>query len=191
MNQPQLAPPGAGLPFPENLIARCLQKWKCLTGTTASFTAHFIHERETIQHLIANLDETTLSRPILIQRPKGLEDSSRNWSILMTLDHLRIVHHAFINVISNLSNEQIPQAKASTAAVKPDTKVTTDVIAEYETSCDSLLKTIASVKNFKTKARYPHPWFGPMDAHAWHALAGSHMTIHRTQIQRIIAGMSR
>lgn len=188
MNQPQLAPPGAGLPFPENLIARCLLGWKRLTGTSETYTAHFIREREAIRSLIANLDETTLSRRILIQRPKGLEDNSRNWSILMILDHLRIVHHAFIDVISKLANEQIPPGKVSTAAVKPDPTVTLDVIAKYEASCDALLETIASIKSFKTKARYPHPWFGPMDAHGWHALAGSHMTIHRIQIQRILAG---
>jgi uncharacterized damage-inducible protein DinB len=187
MNQTQLAPPGAGLPFPENLIARCLLRWKRLTGNSADFTAHFLRERETISRLISNLDETTLSRRVLIERPRGLEDSSRNWSILMTLDHLRIVHMAFIGVIRSLTNGRVPEGEASTAAVKPDPTVSLDVIGEYEASCDALLETLAAVKNFKTQTRYSHPWFGPMDAHGWHALAAGHMSIHRTQIQRILA----
>lgn len=189
MSEPQLAPPGAGLPFPENLIARGLLGMKRLTGNSAGFTADFIRERESIRRLIDKLDETTLSRRVLIRRPKGLEDSSRNWSALMTLDHLRIVHHAFIGVIGTLAKEQVPEGEASTAAVKPDPAVTMDVIAGYETSCDALLETLGAVRNFKTRARFPHPWFGPMDAHGWHALAGGHMSIHRVQIERILAGL--
>lgn len=189
MNEPKLAAPGAGLPFPENLIARCLLGMKRLTGTSSAFTAHFIRERETIRQRIAPLDEAALSRRVLIPRPRGLEDSSRNWSVLMTLDHLRIVHQAFTGVIETLAKEQIPEGEASTAAVKPDPAVTMEVIAEYETSCDTLLATLASVRNFKTKARFPHPWFGPMDAHGWHALTGGHMAIHRVQIERILRGL--
>jgi hypothetical protein len=191
MNQPQLAPPGAGLPFPENLIARCLLGAKRLSGNSGEFTAHFIRERETIHGLIENLDENTLSRRVLIRRPRGLEDSSRNWSVLMTLDHLRIVHLAFIGVIATLAREEVPEGVVSTAAVKPDPAVGMNVIGEYESSCDALLKTLAGVKNFRTRARYPHPWFGPMDAHGWHALAGGHMSIHRVQIERILAGSDR
>jgi uncharacterized damage-inducible protein DinB len=160
---------------------------KRLTGNSAAFTAHFIREREAIRMLVTGLDEPTLSRSVLIRRPRGLEDSSRNWSVLMTLDHLRIVHHAFIGVIGTLAQEQVPEGEASTAAVKPDPAVTTDVIGEYEASCDTLLATLASVRNFKTQARFPHPWFGQMDAHGWHALAGGHMTIHRVQIERILS----
>ncbi|MES2982849.1 MAG: DinB family protein [Verrucomicrobiota bacterium] len=188
MNPPQLAPPGAGLPFLENLIARCLLGLKRLTKNSADLTAHFISERAAIAELIGSVDENTLSRRVLIQRPRGLEDSSRNWSILMTLDHLRIVNHAFIGAIGSLANEHVPEGEASTAAVKPDPAVGLAVIGEYEVSCDALLETLAAVKNFKTQARYAHPWFGQMDAHGWHALTGSHMSIHRTQIDRILGG---
>lgn len=189
MNEPKLAPPGAGLPFPENLIARCFLGVKRLTGDSGDFTAHFIRERGAIQRLIGNLDGPTLSRRVLIPRPRGLEDSSRNWSILMTLDHLRIVHHAFTGVIGTLAEEQVPAGEASTAAVKPDPAVTIEVIGGYEASCDALLATLAAVRNFKTRARFRHPWFGPMDAHGWHALVGGHMSIHRLQIERIISGL--
>jgi hypothetical protein len=191
MNEPRLAPPGAGLPFPENLIARVLLGIKRSTGNSAAFTTHFIREREAIRGLIDNRDEAALTRRVLIPRPRGLEDSSRYWSVLMTLDHLRIVHHAFIGVIGTLAQEQVPEGEASTAAVKPDPAVNLDVVDEYEASCDALLATISTVKNFKTRARFPHPWFGPMDAHGWHALAGGHMSIHRVQIERILAGSSQ
>lgn len=191
MTEPQLAPPGAGLPFLENLIARGLLRVKRLSGNSEHFTAHFIRERVAIRRLINGRDETTLSRRVLITRPSGLEDSSRNWSVLMTLDHLRIVNHSLSGVIATLAKEEIPAGKVSTAAVKPDPGAGTDVIGPYEASCDALLATLATVKNFRTQARHAHPWFGPMDAHGWHALAGGHMGIHRVQIERILAGTAR
>ncbi len=185
---PQLAPPGAGLPFPENLIARVLFGLKRATGNPRSFTARFIAERALIGGLIAGKDDDALSKRVLIARPPGLEDSSRYWSVWMTLDHLRIVHHAFIGVLESLAAGRVPEGEASTAAVKPDEQVTGAVVAEYEASCDALLDVIGRIRDFKTKVKYPHPWFGPMDAHGWLALSGGHMGIHRVQIERILKG---
>jgi hypothetical protein len=189
MSMPQLAAPGAGLPFPENLIARLLLGVKRSTGTSQSFTAKFVAERELIRHLISNKSDTALSTRVLIARPKGLEDSSRYWSVWMTLDHLCIVHHAFIGILESLSNEHVPAGEASTAAVKPDERVTGAVVVEYEESCEALLTTIRHIRNFKTAAKFSHPWFGPMDAQGWLALSGGHMAIHRTQIERILKGL--
>ena len=188
---PQLAPPGAGLPFPENLIARSLLGMKRKFGTPGDFTAKFIAERKRIHDLISGQPDDRMSKRVLIARPPGLEDSSRYWSVWMTLDHLRIVHHAFIGILESLANERIPEGEASTAAVKPNEQTTGAVIAEYEASCDALLVTINGIRNFRTKAKFPHPWFGPMDAHGWLALSGGHMAIHRTQIQRILKGCER
>ena len=185
---PRLAPPGAGLPFPENLIARVMLGFKRRTGNPQSFTRKFVEERKFIKELVSNKDETQLSKRILIERPRGLEDSSRYWSVWMTLDHLRIVHHAFIGILDSLANERVPEGAASTAAVKPDENVTGVVMGDYEDSCDALLATIGRIKNFQTRAKFPHPWFGPMDAHGWLALSGGHLAIHRTQIERILKG---
>jgi hypothetical protein len=187
----KLAPPGAGLPFPENLIARILLGLKRSMGSPQSFTAKFVAERGRISGLISGRDEETLSTRVLIPRLRGLEDSSRYWSVWMTLDHLRIVHHAFIGVLDSLANERVPEGEASTAAVKPDAQVKAAVVGEYEASCDALLATSGRIRNFKTRARFPHPWFGPMDAHGWLALSGGHMAIHRVQVERILQGMKK
>lgn len=186
---PRLAPPGAGLPFPENKIARCLLALKRWTGSPQSFQEKFIAERRIIRGLISGKSADDLSKRVLIARPPGLEDSSRYWSVWMTLDHLRIVHHAFIGVIGSLAEERVPDGEASTAAVKPDEQVTELVVAEYEDSCDALLTMMKGIRNFKTRAKFPHPWFGPMDAHGWLALSGGHMAIHRVQIERILKGL--
>ena len=49
--------------------------------------------------------------------------------------------------------------------------------------------SVAAVKDLNTSARYAHPWFGPLDAAGWHALAAGHLQIHRQQIERIVEGL--
>ena len=188
IDEPKLAAPGAGLPAVEHFFARVLFGLKRLTGSRETFNAKFIEERARIRGLIADLTPEVAGKRVLIRRCRGLEDSSRFWSVWMTLDHLRIVHNAFIGILTSLANGKVPDGEANTAAVKPDPGVTADVVAAYEQSCDALLATVASIPNIKTSVRFPHPWFGPMDAFAWHALAGGHMNIHRVQIERIVAG---
>ena len=128
---------------------------------------------------------------VLIPRLRGLEVSSRFWSVWMTLDHLRITNSVFAMVITSLAHGKVPQRQASTAAVKPDPAVTAAVESAYEESCDKLLAAVAAVPDLKTAARYAHPWFGPLDAFGWHALTATHMGIHRAQIARIIAGLKK
>ncbi len=188
-SEPKLAPPGAGLPLPELLIARLLFRLKRTSVNRAGFTVQFVQERAAICELVYSCETSKRGERVLIPRLRGLEDSSRNWSVWMTLDHLRITNHAFAGIITSLTNGQVPTRKASTADVKPSSDVKAVVEAEYEQSCDALLLAVAAVKEWKTAPRFAHPWFGPLDAAGWHAIAGLHMGIHRAQIARIIAGL--
>jgi hypothetical protein len=108
----------------------------------------------------------------------------------MTLDHLRIVHLEMSRIIRDLSGGRTPAGRASTAAVKPNVQVADSVIADYAASCDALLTAVTAVPNLKTPTRFAHPWFGPLDAHGWYALAAGHHSIHRVQIERIIHGLA-
>src|SRR6185436_2916425 len=96
---------------------------------------------------------------------------SRYWSAWMTLEHLRIVNHQIARVISSLAAGIEPSGKVSTAKVKPSKEANAAVIAEYEKACDELATAVAAVPDLKTKVRYTHPWFGPLDAYGWHALS--------------------
>jgi DinB superfamily len=189
--QPELARPGAGLPLPELWIARILFAVRRLRGSRETFVAKFEQERAAICELVASCAESKRGEQVLIKRPRGLEDSSRNWSVWMTLDHLRITNTALIRVITALSQGKVPPGKASTAAVKPSATVTAVVEEEFEHSCDGVLAAIAAAADLKTQARFAHPWFGPLDAFGWAAMAGSHMGVHRVQIQSIVAELSR
>lgn len=187
--EPKLAAPGAGLPGVELVIARFLFALRRWTGNRRSFDAGFNRERELIRSLVRNCDAETGSRRVLIRRLSGLEDSSRYWSVWMTLDHLRVVNNEIARVIEALARGVVPEGAASTAAVKPSAEPGPGVVAAFESSCDALSSVVASVPDLNTRVRFPHPWFGPMNAAGWHALAGTHMGIHRTQIERITAGL--
>jgi hypothetical protein len=190
MSEPQLAPPGAGLPKIELVIARLMFATQRMAGNRESFNARFQQERANIRRMVQGLDAGSASRRVLIQRPPGLEDSSRYWSVWMTLDHLRIMHGGISRIISTLTKEVKLPGAASTAAVKPSPQVTGAVVAEYEKSCADLLAAVAAAGNLKTAVRYAHPWFGPLNAAGWHAMAPTHLAIHRVQIERIIEGLS-
>lgn len=189
-SEPRLAPPGAGLPLPELFLARLLFAWRRRTSNPDSLKARFETERSAIRRLVNSCTGDSGGRRVLIARPRGLEDSSRYWSVWMTLDHLRIVHHAIRRVILALTKGHTPEGTASTAAVKPAADVDSRVMASYEDSCDVLRSTIEAAENLKTPQRYRHPWFGPLDAAGWHVLSVGHLRIHRVQIERICAGLA-
>lgn len=187
--EPKLAPPGAGLPVLELAIARGLFKLRRTFGSRRSFNATFARERQNVRDLLAPLTPAQCQERVLIRRLPGLEDSSRYWSVWMTLDHLRIVHHEIARVIQALANNVLPEGEANTAAVKPTVVLDQVIVMAYEQSCEVLQRAINDVPDLRTALRFPHPWFGPLDAAAWHALVGTHLGIHRKQIERIVAGL--
>lgn len=184
--EPRLAPPGAGLPAVELFAARVLFGLRRLTGSRRSFDAHFTRERARIAALVHRCPVEAGACRVLIRRVAGLEDSSRFWSVWMTLDHLRIVHELLTQLVGELARGAAPPGAASTAAVKPSPAAGPEVVAAYEASCDALLAACAATPDLHTAARYPHPWFGPLDAAGWHALAATHLGVHRAQIERIL-----
>lgn len=190
-HQPVLAAPGAGLPALELFIGKQLFFLKCRRGNRDQFSAAFARERAVIRALVDSCPQSQRGERVLIPRLRGLEDSSRDWSVQMTLDHLRITNLAFAGVISSLTNGLMPEGEARTAAVKPDPAVTGTVDAEYEKSCDDLIALVSRTENLATTLQYRHPWFGPLDASRWHALSAVHLGIHRAQIEAILDRMNR
>jgi hypothetical protein len=191
MTEPKLAPPGAGLPKAELVIARLIFAWRLRKGNRESFNARFQAERKAIHAMADSCDVETGPRRVLVQRCRGLEDSSRYWSVWMVLDHLRIVNTDITRIIESLARGVVPPGTASTAKVKPSPDAAASALAEHECACDKLLSTIAGLAELKTAAKYAHPWFGPLDGVGWHALAAGHMGIHRVQIGRILTGLTR
>jgi len=89
--EPKLARPGAGLPKVELYLARLRFALQCRTGNRDSFNARVQKERKAIRDLAGSCTSESAARRVLVERPPGLEDSSRYWSVWMTLDHFGIL----------------------------------------------------------------------------------------------------
>ena len=186
---PRLAPPGAGLPTPELFIARLLFAVRCrLTSRTAD-DARIVAERARIDALVRSCDPQQARKRVLIARPRGLEDSSRHWSVYMTLEHLRIANTGIVATIHELLAGRVPPEVTGTAALKPSAEVDERVLPAFQASCDNLLRAGQAAPTLKTKVRHPHPWFGPLDASGWKFLGGFHLGLHRGQIELILKGL--
>lgn len=189
--EPQLAAPGAGLPWPEHLIANFMVKRGIRRTSRQETSSLFASERQSILGLVTPLSTEKASRRVLIQRLRGLEDSSRHWSVFMTLDHLRIVNTGIAEAITLLGQGKVPEREASTATVKPVTQVDGSVVGEFANSCEAIEQAAKTLPDLRTKARYAHPWFGPLDAGGWYFMSAFHLRLHRKQIEAILSGMER
>jgi hypothetical protein len=147
-------------------------------------------ERAAILALVRGTDPVRGRIPVLIPRPRGLEDSSRHWSIFMTLEHLVIVNRAIARTINALVADELPPGVASTAAVKPSPAAGASVVPEFEQSCDELTRAGAQAASLRTRLRFAHPWFGPLDAADWKVMGGSHLRLHRPQLVLIQAALA-
>lgn len=185
---PKLAPPGAGLPKSELVVARLIFRWERWRTSRERAAANFSDQRNAILKLARGCEPASATRRVLIRRLPGLEDSSRNWSVCMTLDHLRIVNDAVAGSIHALVAGHVPLQAASTAAVKPSPDVGITAIPAFEESSLKFEKGVAATPDLATRVKYAHPWFGPLDAAGWHFMAGFHMRLHRRQIELILAG---
>jgi len=187
--EPKLAPPGAGLPFIEWAIAKyILVPQRLKTVTFAAAVTEFSAESAAITALVKPLNETQMSSRRLIPRLRGLEDSSRFWSVAMTLQHLVIVNNRVRGVIIGLTHGKTSMPAASTADVKPPVNIDcAGVLTEFEQTNRDFLDTVSRVDFEKfPRAAFAHPWFGELTARQWVQFLPLHQQIHKKQIEAII-----
>ncbi len=180
-----LAPPGAGLPASELLLSRA--GFSVLRGilTRRRIQGWLCSETHKVLVLIRQLPMEQMKRQVLIPRLMGLEDSSRNWSAAMVLQHLVIVDSGIGELLSALSENQAFDREVRIADVKPTPDAGQEQLAYLESALEAYLRQVAAVKNLHTARRHAHPWFGPLDGHGWHTLAALHTMIHRRQLEAI------
>jgi hypothetical protein len=185
---PQLAPPGAGLPWYHNLMLRFYvgpfvagrAKW-----TVSEQTFHKVNGR--ILKEIEGLTEKQLSTKILVPPQLGLEDSSRYWSIAMVLEHLVIVGEGITQGIMLLSNGKIPPVTVDIAAVKPIGAMSaSESVNQFKSFCgEDFKKFLQQVGDKNSPLSLKHPWFGPFKTSQWFWLLGMHGALHLKQIREI------
>ena len=187
MNRRQLQPPGAGLPAFEKFYLNI--GFKIGTAVMSDDRALGLFDRMStgILRFIAPIDIGVLSDPFLIPRLQGMEDSSRNWSVLMVLEHLNMVNRAIMLTIRELHSNRAPFDEVKIAHYKPSPDVDAGVIDEFQETNRRYRNFVLSHKPLRTSMQHVHPWFGFLDGHSWHVLAAVHQRIHSRQIQKILS----
>jgi len=181
----RLAPPGAGLP-PLELWASKIG-FGILRNTLSRRRIEDWLRNETswVLAISGALSPEQMKREVLIPRLTGLEDSSRNWSAAMVLQHLVIVDTGIGELIGALTQDKTFKQEVRIADVKPTPDAGREQLELLDNALQTYLDRVASVQNLRTVGRHVHPWFGPLDGHGWHALTALHTMIHRRQLGAI------
>jgi len=189
---PKLAPPGAGIPIHQRLALRLLVNPLVASRSPWEESQEtFLKITKKIRRELEGLTPEQLEKKVLIEPMTGLEDSSRFWSIAMTLDHVLIVARQIEALIRELDAGRVPPGVASTAALKPSgVPGTREILQSFDQFCDEEFPALLpSLKDRQSPTKFLHPWFGPMKAQAWYWLLGTHHGIHLKQIRAIKKGL--
>jgi hypothetical protein len=180
-----LQPAGAGLPAFELAWLRIYFRCACVVTSQNAAMQRFKLEGEKIVSLARSVPATDRTVRVLIDRITGIEDSSRYWSVFMVLDHLRIADEGITGIVDDLSHDRPFARQVRIQDVKPGVDAGPNVIDRFIESAAAYEATVNRLGKLGRRVRHPHPWFGPMTAHDWHCLAGTHHGVHRWQIERI------
>ncbi len=143
-------------------------------------------ESDLILNACVHLHPDDVVVPVLIPRIFGIEDSSRYWSVSMTIEHLMIVGEKIREIIVALSHGELPETPADIAAVKPVGRYGHEGIEIFRAFVDDYVWEIQErVEDRQSTQVFEHPWFGPLNAYQWVALGAMHQRIHRRQVERI------
>ena len=186
-----LQPPGAGLPFFTSLLLRYIAG-PILSKRSSWENSQELFNREGVR-ILSLLPEKKMHQQVLIKPLQGLEDSSRNWSIAMTLDHLLITGRQMQQAMVSLSKGIPVNRTVSVAAVKPSEQKNNAKIQEeflHFLQVESPT-SFSAVENWHSPLTLTHPWFGPMNPVQWAWLLGRHQQIHRRQIEEISKELSK
>lgn len=184
----RLAPPGAGLPFHQRIMLRWYVFPFIAKNADPGLSAKsFNVVYKKILESVKGLTEKQLNQKVLVPPQIGLEDSSRYWSIAMTLDHLLIVGKQIEKGVIELSNGRAIPVKVDIAKVKPTEKNSAeDMVNEFENFItESPHRIVEGAKNWESTMTHFHPWFGPFPLKGWYWLLGAHGGIHLKQIRAI------
>ncbi|MFA6742081.1 MAG: hypothetical protein WCR78_11410 [Arcobacteraceae bacterium] len=177
---------GAGLPQIERLFIKRVLVPSIRIVCTWNIALYMIkREVNIIEKLIKSFDEETLQKRVLIKRAFAIEDHSRDYSINMTLEHLRIAGTNIMSVIDALSNEKEFPEDITIQAVKPkdNRKDEADFFFHFMKTYEEYIKK--HKKNYSKKTK-KHPWFVNFNNFDWSCFMYMHTFIHRRQIQAII-----
>ena len=193
---PTLAPAGAGIPAPDRFVARRILLPIAMLRVPWSRTADLMDKQADELGAILNrehaLAPSRATTPVLVPPMRGIEDSSRFWSLAMVAEHLRMVNQRLGDILEHLAlSRPLVSGPNQIAQFKPDPGATIAAL-------DPLHRTIHRIRTIisqsgengrRSKGTVDHPWFGPLTAAQWAAFAPMHQNIHLKQAGLIVRGL--
>jgi len=183
MKDIKLDKPGAGLPKLELFFIRIIFYLFVRFNSLSKVKKIFLKETSNILDILnnSNLD---FEKQVLINRIKGLEDSSRNWSVYMTIAHINIVNSGASQIVLNLLDNKTIDQVVRTADVKPKISTNSLEVENFKIINKKVIKLFDL--EYLSEKTHKHPWFGKMNAKSWAYLIVIHLKIHRKQIEAIL-----
>jgi hypothetical protein len=135
-----------------------------------------------------SMDNETLARRVLINRLRGLEDSSRHWSPEMVLEHLVITGEMFTDFVVALSKGRPIEDTRGIADIKPRGELGRAVVARFIAVHEAIPARLAKEAGpHRNGPTHLHPWFGKLTALDWLSLTAVHLGLHEKQWRAIRA----
>jgi hypothetical protein len=181
--------PGAGIPYPVMLLLRhVVAPMAAGRSTYDQNAAFFASSGKDIIDTCSGLSDQSMTTCVVVPPMRGLEDSSRYWSVSMTLEHIDIVGRAIIGSMKELAAGRVPARVANTVDVKPAGIFNgAQALQQYKGFYDRVRQelTPSFFGDYNSPLTYAHPWFGPMTIRQWHWMLAVHQNIHLKQIRAI------
>lgn len=183
--QAPLEVPGAGVGWLErNLLGAGIRAAARFYGKDR-LTQMFRDEAERAIAIARSLSEAQGRERVRIDRFIGIEDSSREWSVYMTLEHLVIVNTAIAAILPQLYSGRVVGTEVKIEEVKPVPEAGPEQLDDLAALVERYTDIVDKLGNLRAGAKLQHPWFGALSAAQWHALATIHNSTHRRQVERI------
>jgi len=187
LDRTALQPPGAGIPPLERAFAGIgLRAYARLAGE-ARILERFRRQAQQAIDATKRLPEEQASLRVRIARIPGIEDSSREWSAFMVLEHLCIVNSGILGLFPALLKGWSGLREVRIQDVKPNPQAGPEQLDRFRRVVERYSAKVRALGHLHPSHTHPHPWFGELNARQWHALAAIHNGLHRAQIERITA----
>jgi len=135
--------------------------------------------------------EAAGTRQVLVRRFAGIEESSRDWSGAMLLEHLAIVGRHVIALTEALCAGRPSTWVLRTRDVKPAGALTRqESAAAFEAMVRAYVELVRSEGiAFRSPMRHQHPWFGALRIKQWLAFMTLHHMVHVPHMEAIAAAV--
>jgi hypothetical protein len=193
MEKPELEKPGAGLPLIDSLVMRF-------------YLGPFVSRRQSKDmnlRLFSVLGSRMLKEAdgvpanardeqVLVPRMRGIEDSSRFWSVNETLEHVMIVGAGMRGLIKALAEGGKSDFVVRVEDFKPKGKYRGgDARGDFRAFLDETAATLKPLAIVDGGPKHRHPWFGEINALQWSWILSGHTQIHLSQLIAIKNGFKR